>query len=766
MGNRTIILSFAFLLGVFLLLFATVPGEASPSRADDGTIPEWTVLMFMAGDNNLEDAAIDDFNELESVGSTEDVNLIVQIDRSNGYDDTNGDWTDTRRYRITKDLDKSSMQSQLLNDSMGEIDMSDPDELANFLLWGVDNYPARRYLVILWDHGLGWNGGVLNDQGTYMSIMEVRNALETVRSQWNHTFDLIGFDACLMGGIEVYYQLVGYANYSFGSGKNEPTDGLPYNDFVRTLVNEPNMSEEDLLEEIASDYVRSYRDYSPISVHYAGIDLTALSLVPAFVDAYVTELDHQLPFYLEEVREAKNETEEYEGNYDYFDFIDFIDKVDARIDNPRYNEVSAALRSALANSITTHSAWSVPNKESDTVRNSTGMTIYFPDPSRGSTNVPSIGKYTQTEFAEESLWDEFLLGLFKFNDEDHLAARTMNVDLITTMEVIDTEDDGELDTFSFTYNISSVKGEPIDNLTMDVQIHSSDGTMIDHETIDTPESGGSLEFNMEDHGFDRYDFHAFVWDEDGILQDQYGYVMDFQKYGVAIRVTMDDGHGNQIEPAVITILSDSNLSLNLRVTNLGNSREYFQVRDSGVPLKFSVSFDDQPFQLDPSETVIITMTVTTLERIGSGTDTFHVTVECLENDSASATEYVTIRVEGTSVAEEDPFPILYIFGILPLIVILSLIGISTVRAHLRNKRDEAEMSKPMDPDVEELLSFTKRLVEDHEIQSDGYEPPEPPALPVPPDPPAGPNRVGTSQAAPVVPAPDRPEDTPAPDLFE
>ena len=42
---------------------------------------QWTVMVWMAGDNNLEDAALDDLQELKQVGSTDDVDILVQLDR-------------------------------------------------------------------------------------------------------------------------------------------------------------------------------------------------------------------------------------------------------------------------------------------------------------------------------------------------------------------------------------------------------------------------------------------------------------------------------------------------------------------------------------------------------------------------------------------------------------------------------------------------------------------------------------------------------------
>jgi hypothetical protein len=56
---------------------------------------KWTVMIYMAGDNDLDPAALDDIAELARVGSSEDVNVLVQLDRDKDLM--------TRRFRITKD---------------------------------------------------------------------------------------------------------------------------------------------------------------------------------------------------------------------------------------------------------------------------------------------------------------------------------------------------------------------------------------------------------------------------------------------------------------------------------------------------------------------------------------------------------------------------------------------------------------------------------------------------------------------------------------
>ncbi|MBU7025174.1 MAG: hypothetical protein HXS40_13515, partial [Theionarchaea archaeon] len=117
----------------------------------------WTVMVYMDGDNNLESAAIDDVNELEAIGSSAEVNIVVQLDRIVDWDNSNGDWTTTRRYYITHDLNgyDSLIVSTLLSD-LGELNMGDPATLTDFVTWARTNYPADNYLLVLWDHGDGW----------------------------------------------------------------------------------------------------------------------------------------------------------------------------------------------------------------------------------------------------------------------------------------------------------------------------------------------------------------------------------------------------------------------------------------------------------------------------------------------------------------------------------------------------------------------------------------------------------------------------------
>ena len=111
---------------------------------------EWTVMVFMNGKNNLEGDALADINEMEKAGSSAGVNVIVEV----------GQFTGDRmaRYYITKDTQAAVIASPVLG-AAASIDMGDPASVKDFALWAEKRFPARKYMLVLWDHGTGWLKG-------------------------------------------------------------------------------------------------------------------------------------------------------------------------------------------------------------------------------------------------------------------------------------------------------------------------------------------------------------------------------------------------------------------------------------------------------------------------------------------------------------------------------------------------------------------------------------------------------------------------------
>ena len=244
------------------------PKQASMTQATSQTSPkgsvaevkDWTFMVYLDGDNNLEDAAIEDINEMESGGgSTDDVNVITIIDRIPGYDGTNGDWTGARYYKIVNDH-SLAINSQLLAD-LGEVDMSDPATLEAFLRYCFANFPAEHYALSIWDHGNGVFGACYDDTTGSSACLyadEIQSAVKSASNAYGEKIDIIAFDCCLMGMIEVAYELRHLCNYFVGSEDLIPWAGYNYEILINTLTTNSSITPKAYAQSFVSAFAAEY----------------------------------------------------------------------------------------------------------------------------------------------------------------------------------------------------------------------------------------------------------------------------------------------------------------------------------------------------------------------------------------------------------------------------------------------------------------------------------------------------------------------------
>jgi len=363
---------------------------------------EWTVMVYLDSDNNLESAGINDINEMEMVGSTTEVNIVVQADRIPGYDISNSNWTTTRRYYITQDNDPYIINSEF-ND-LGELNMGDPDTLVDFASWAVTEYPAKKYLLVIWNHGGGFrSSGLAKDiawddtnGGDKITMPELEYALSAINTQMGKNIDIVGMDACYMAMIEVAYQIKDYADILVTSEESEPNDGWPYDTTLGELAGNPLISSEQFAADIVDEYIYSY----PFEeVTQSAIDLS-----------YMDDLAGQLSSMADSIRSdtltSKNVYinaayySQYYGDPDFIDLYDFCNQLLAYSNSLEVKNIALNIQQAL-NYAVIKSGYS-----GGSVSGSKGLSIYFP----WYYNYDSE-KYNDTNFAQDTFWDEMLLYL-------------------------------------------------------------------------------------------------------------------------------------------------------------------------------------------------------------------------------------------------------------------------------------------------------------------------------------------------------------------
>ncbi|MDI9572223.1 MAG: clostripain-related cysteine peptidase [Candidatus Cloacimonadota bacterium] len=235
----------------------------------------WTVLLYMAADNNLAEMGRLDINSLESVAQPANLNLIVQADFPEG----------AKRYKIQQDNSEQITSPVLAN--LGTINSGDPNTLNSFIKWGFNRYPAQRKMLIIWSHGDSWykdNSGkwICPDDNAQDLISVSGGELVLALSGIPH-LDILLFDACSMQCIEVINEIHSFADYIIGSEDLVPQYGFPYEDIIPLFDGDF----DELLAQIPELYVSSYLPGQGINPGGALWSVTCsvvkTELVPQFV---------------------------------------------------------------------------------------------------------------------------------------------------------------------------------------------------------------------------------------------------------------------------------------------------------------------------------------------------------------------------------------------------------------------------------------------------------------------------------------------------
>ncbi len=354
---------------------------------------EWTILFYLDADCNLEDAAMMDFNELEMVGSDNNINYLIQIDRHPDYDSSSGDWYDTRRYYVKNDFNPSQVSSNLVQ-ILGELNMGSAETLRDFLEWGITTYPANNYALILWDHGSGIMsgpeiGGICWDDSNnedYLTISELESALSEKR------INLLCFDACLMGCTEINYQLQDYVDVIVTSEETIPGDGFHYNGFAEYLKTHPNATPEELSVAIVDAYEEFYaRQDSQVTL--ASLRTFSDEINSKFSDFFIV-LNNSLTSQKASITLARENVLELDDP-SYIDLYDFIEKIQYYCSG-EIGTVAQELLSAYDEILVTV-------YHSESLYNAHGLSIYFP---RSYYSYSS--EYQTVQFSQDFLWEEFL----------------------------------------------------------------------------------------------------------------------------------------------------------------------------------------------------------------------------------------------------------------------------------------------------------------------------------------------------------------------
>ncbi|MGQ9623379.1 MAG: clostripain-related cysteine peptidase [Candidatus Caldatribacteriaceae bacterium] len=381
--------------GVLLLFFlfegCQLPTTVTPPKAER----QWTVMIYMAADNDLQAEALEDLESMELVGSTEDVAVLVELDTGAG----------TLRYLVTRDENPLVLASPVL-ENLGRVNSGSAEALSAFIRFAWERYPANHYALVLWNHGSGVKGTTKDISFDFtardsLTLPELSFALTQGLS--GKKLDLLGMDACLMQMIEVAYEVKDCARVLVASQENVPGAGWDYESLLSALSQNPFLSPEALPRVIVSSYIDFYRQ-SGIPGQYTGqytlsaVDLSGISELARYVDDLAGEIlsDSTSPWMYLTLRDSAV----YFGDPDFIDLGDFVRLLSL---DPRVPQgVREKARLVLG-----ELGECVLSSESIGIIGTTGLSIYFP-------YAVYEWKYNTLRFAFDTRWDDLIRYLMQW----------------------------------------------------------------------------------------------------------------------------------------------------------------------------------------------------------------------------------------------------------------------------------------------------------------------------------------------------------------
>lgn len=345
---------------------------------------EWTFMVYIGGDNNLSEAALSDLEEMRQAVSHAGLNVVIQAECSNKYSFNLPDYVPG--YNTYRLLVKNKAV-QVVDGSLGNLDMGNPTTLRDFVKWAATAYPAKKYALTIWDHGAGWKNpdpairlyrGAVEDEtaGSFMSLAQIGQA---VRDSGVH-LQVLDFDACLMAMYEVAYEFIGLVDYLVFSEEVEPGAGNPYTAILNGLAANPAMGPRDLGALIVNKFVESYLG-SRNSVTKSAVDVGQVpglhTRLLELVQALQAELSTQRPA----IANARDRAQRYtfKANIDLISFLTQLNSIGGNI-AAKGNAVASHIKNNVVSAedhySSTHSEGGVLT--SPGVDDSHGLAIFFP----------------------------------------------------------------------------------------------------------------------------------------------------------------------------------------------------------------------------------------------------------------------------------------------------------------------------------------------------------------------------------------------------
>lgn len=359
---------------------------------------DWTFLIYLNGNNSLDPFGTLNLQQLEKIGSTANINIVVQ-------------WASLKTKTVRRLLiQKSTNPAQVTSPVIEEIkaDMGDWHSVVEFVAWGAAHYPADHYFVDLWDHGSGWHSKQQPEardiswdeiSGHHITTAELGLALHESAKAIGHKIDLYASDACLMAMIEIASEVKDSVSIFAGSEQIEPGEGWPYDQLMARWNQNPKIAAAELAKILSEEYRKKYQNQNR-GFTFSVFDLNFLPQLEQSLSNFAQALKTLSGSNLRKAINAAQDAQTFTHD-DYVDLVDYLDEL--KLAQPA--NVDAAIIGSVRTAV---QAFVIQNNQVNAPR-AHGVSIWIPTNSLVLNKYGAI--YSQLKFDRETAWSEFLRAL-------------------------------------------------------------------------------------------------------------------------------------------------------------------------------------------------------------------------------------------------------------------------------------------------------------------------------------------------------------------
>ena len=303
---------------ILLLTLLLLPRTVCCQAQEDTGKAKWTVMIYLCGSDIESRHKMATFNLQEIAGCPAVLQAREEVTLGNtadiGFDQvqvviqTGGCKKWYAKETLGMDISSEQLQRYvfdpaapayaegqpfILQQEIASASMGAPETLSDFIRWSVDQYPADKYALVLWDHGGGSRSGIFIDELFDQDTLYLDELDQALNAAGTH-LEAVAIDACLMGSLETASVLAPYAGYMIASEEVAAGYGSAFGEWLSELYVNPDCTGREFgrffCDATQHKYSKIGETASASILTFSVTDLSAIGEVKSCFDRFALSL--------------------------------------------------------------------------------------------------------------------------------------------------------------------------------------------------------------------------------------------------------------------------------------------------------------------------------------------------------------------------------------------------------------------------------------------------------------------------------------------